>query len=746
MDTTLPTSMSARSTVLLIVLVGATSLAPAHAGDGSPEATDWSPRGDNVDLYGPILVTWTARMDAASVEAAFRLTDNTTVWGPQAFQWIHATAPPWTSRASPLIPLPPSTDFLATVFPTARDASGQYALDQDGDGTGGEPADALVWTFRTENGMAPRVQATSPPDGAMDVAVSASIAIAFGEPMDRASVESGFGMEPPTAGTFRWNGNESAVTLVPDLFLFSGTTYNVTLAADVARDANGAPLDGDADGVGGDDFTFAFTTLPDFEPPRVLNVVPTASDSNVSVAARITVRFSEAMNRTSVEDAWSYTNGTATWNGTAGAFAWSGASFPDDTVTFNPDENLPFATWITVAVNGTGATDRAGDPLDGDANGFGGDDFVWSFETEAEDLDRPRVLGTDPPDGAVAVPETTAVHLAFSERMNRTSVEDAFVLRDPVRTWTKSDGWFAWDRGDEGVAYAPSSNLAYDSDYTLSVGRTAMDVNGNRIDGDGSGGNFTATFRTRAQPDITPPRVVDTIPAPDARGVSRTSRITITFDDAMDRDRTEAAIGLAVVTPVDPVPVLVGDFLWAAGDHAVSFRRLGGPFDWDTEYTVAVDRSAEDDGGNALEASYAFTFATEAWSGRVIGRVLAAGEPLAGATVSIGDNRALSLANGTFEFPGVPAGTYELTISKPGYQAIRRTVTLDHRSASADFTTIDLGEFSLAAEEAPVLAVVAGLVAAIAAVLALGWFLRRRRGPPEEHFEDWDEETAEGLR
>jgi len=192
--------MSSRFAAWLLAILAAASVLPALGANEYPEATDWSPTGNNVALEGPIRITWNMSMDPGSVEAAFFLTDGQTVWGSPAFQWVHATTPPWTSRATPLAPLKPSTDFAATVLATARDASGQHALDQDGDGVGGEPTDALVWTFQTENGTPPRVLSTTPVDGETDVAVTSPLTIAFDEPMLRDSVEAAWTVTPETAG------------------------------------------------------------------------------------------------------------------------------------------------------------------------------------------------------------------------------------------------------------------------------------------------------------------------------------------------------------------------------------------------------------------------------------------------------------------------------------------------------------------------------------------------------------------
>lgn len=58
------------------------------------------------------------------------------------------------------------------------------------------------------------------------------ITLTFDQPMDPASLESAFSLEPPVPGTFHWNEDSTQVTFVPDAAGYEpGTTYTVRLAA-----------------------------------------------------------------------------------------------------------------------------------------------------------------------------------------------------------------------------------------------------------------------------------------------------------------------------------------------------------------------------------------------------------------------------------------------------------------------------------------------------------------------------------
>src|SRR3989442_10463132 len=204
-----------------------------------------------------------------------------------------------------------------------------------------------------------RFVATVPADGATSVAVSTNLTVRFDAPMNATSVEAALGITPATAGDFAWNTTRTLLRFDPHLYLRYGTPYEVRLIGSLTRDANGQPLDGNGDGVGGDDYVFRFITEPDVTPPRVLAVAPAANSANASVTAEVEIVFSEPMDRASVEDAFSYTNRSFVWNASAGTFSWEGRTFPDDTAIFNPFENFPFAAYINTTMRAS-AQDSAG--------------------------------------------------------------------------------------------------------------------------------------------------------------------------------------------------------------------------------------------------------------------------------------------------------------------------------------------------------------------------------------------------
>ena len=185
---------------------------------------------------------------------------------------------------------------------------------------------------------------------------------------------------------------------------------------------------------------------PDTMPPSVIGNSP--KGINVPYATQITVNFSEAMNKTSAESAFSIP-------GTTGSFSWNG-----NNMVYTP-ASLGYSTKYNVTI-GTGAKDLAGNNLSSI--------FEWNFTTMEQDLASPTVSGNSPT--GTGVLKTAQITVNFSEAMNQSSVRSAFST-NPVTT-----GTFAWTGNN--MTYTPS-NLAYNTTYNVTVGTGAVDLAGNNM-------------------------------------------------------------------------------------------------------------------------------------------------------------------------------------------------------------------------------------------------------------------------
>ncbi|MEE2658130.1 MAG: Ig-like domain-containing protein [Candidatus Latescibacterota bacterium] len=114
--------------------------------------------------------------------------------------------------------------------------------------------------------------------------------------------------------------------------------------------------------------------------------------------------------------------------------------------------------------------------------------------------------------------------------------------------------------------------------------------------------------------DKTSPRVLSTVPAANATGVTADASILVVFDEVMDRKRTEEAIFLA--------PRSDFKFDWQGGDRVE--LQIGGGLIPDRTYNVTIGIDARDRRGNRLEESFSLAFATgdDLDLGRMKGRVI----------------------------------------------------------------------------------------------------------------------------
>jgi hypothetical protein len=188
--------------------------------------------------------------------------------------------------------------------------------------------------------------------------------------------------------------------------------------------------------------------------PAVVGHVPDVDAADVSIATTVEVTFSEPMDEAATEDAFSLDSVT-------GSFSWN----PESTVmTFTPDSSLAYGTGYTVTIT-TGAMDQEGQYMEAL--------YSWSFTTELETP--PAVVGHVPDVDAADVSIATTVEVTFSEPMDEAATEAAFSISPSV------SGSFGWGGGDTVMTFTPSSALAYETGYTVTISSAAEDKQGENM-------------------------------------------------------------------------------------------------------------------------------------------------------------------------------------------------------------------------------------------------------------------------
>lgn len=221
----------------------------------------------------------------------------------------------------------------------------------------------------------PKVDQVFPTDGSMAVGLNTSIVIEFSESVNADA--SSFAITCNGMNQDFTLGNDSGptvFTLIGDNQWPVSSVCQVTLVAANITDLgmSSQQLDGNGDGVAGDDFMFSFNVASD-ALPQVTTTAPANDEVLVPQNFTIDVNFTENVDLTS----------NAVTIDCEGSVAVSSGLPASDvsSVTITPDSAVAEGTVCNVTLVANEITDRDGDndALDGDQDGIAGGDYVFSF-------------------------------------------------------------------------------------------------------------------------------------------------------------------------------------------------------------------------------------------------------------------------------------------------------------------------------------------------------------------------------
>ncbi len=426
----------------------------------------------------------------------------------------------------------------------------------------------------------PGVVSVTPAQGAVNVAIDATISATFSQQMNPSSINSGtFTLAAPggvaVAGTVTYSGVVATFTPSSGTLAY-GTTYTATITA-------GASSPGGAGLIG--PYTWSFTT---FTPgvPGVVSVTPLQGAANVAVNATISATFSQAMAPASIN--------TGTFTVAApGGNAVTGNVSLDSTgriATFVPlGGALAFSTTYTATIT-AGATNTSGTPLV--AN------YVWSFTTITPP---PMVVATIPVDGATGVPISQVVRVSFNEAMICST------LASPATTFTVTGPGTTAVAGTvacsgSGATFTPNLALAYNTVYIATVAAGVTDLAGTPM-----AAAYMWTFRTVPAPPP-PPTVISTVPVNLAMGVPINQALSATFSEAMDPATINSATFLLKVTGGATIN---GVITYVAAGSVATFTPNANLAP-STNYTATITSGALNLNDDAGVTAYSWTFTTAA--------------------------------------------------------------------------------------------------------------------------------------
>ncbi len=364
-----------------------------------------------------------------------------------------------------------------------------------------DPPDTMAADYSfsfTTTDAAPEVSATTPANGATNVAVDSGITVDFSENVNATTssftLNCGSGAEiftltPSPANSF---------TLTPGKALAEGLTCTVTVVAAQVTDTDTV----DPPNAMAADYSFTFTTD---RAPTVTTTTPVNGASDVATNGNITVNFSESVNAT--------TSSFTVDCGGAQTYALSAS--PSGSFTLNPTSDLPVTSTCTVTVVAAQVTDAdAGDPPDTMAA-----DYSFSFTTTDA---APEVSTTTPANGATNVATNSDITVNFSESVNATTSSFTLTCGSPqtFALSTSPAGSFTLD---------PASDLPAGGSCTVTV-IAAQVTDADAIDPPNTMlADYTFTFSTDAAPTV-----ASTSPANGATNVAANANIVVNFSESVN--------------------------------------------------------------------------------------------------------------------------------------------------------------------------------------------------------------------
>jgi len=396
-------------------------------------------------------------------------------------------------------------------------------------------------------------------------ALDKPIVIAFDQPMDRASVEAAFHIEPEVEGRLSWEKNDLVFT--PAEPLKRGESYQVTVA-ESAKSAAGLPLK--------EPVTFAFRTVGYLE---VADVQPAPDTEEVGTDAVVTVLFNRpVVPLTSIAQQAALPHPLTFVPPVTGEGEWLNTSI----YRFKPDKGFAPATTYKARV-AAGLTDTTGGVL--------AEDYTWTFTTIM-----PRVLETSPRDNDIYVGPSQVITVTFNQPMDRKSAQEHFSLIDES-TGEEVSGDFRW-ADDETMVFAPAENLELDTVYMARVTRGARAA---RVEG-ATADDYTWSFTT-----VPLPRIVYTEPADGETEVEPYAGLEVEFSSPMDPDT------LLPNLTILPTATAVYSY-W--GDYDARLYLSFNP-EPSTAYTVTFGADLAGRYGHKLGQPYTVHFTTRALPPRV---------------------------------------------------------------------------------------------------------------------------------
>jgi hypothetical protein len=324
----------------------------------------------------------------------------------------------------------------------------------------------------------------------------------------------------------------------------------------------------------------------DMTPPSLVSCFPEHGQSSVALDASICLKFSEEMDRKSVEDGFSIISSGLS----AGRFEWQAS----DTARFVFDNKITSGKAYTYSL-GPAAKDKAG-------NEMGREKLVTFYAGTVKPVW--SVVRTVPQDMSEHVNCSTDISVFFSEPMDRTSVQNAFSISPVV------NGVYSWTNNDTLLRYMTARPLSSPVRYTVTLPAGIFDKTGMASDsqtlfsfltGRSYGGPSVSGIYTYGDTGMP----IESRYWPDGKtGISKNTVIALRFTKTMNHFTAENAFSLE--------PAVQGWFEWSTAEGETMIFHPDQGLEQSRKYVASVDQSASDSDNNALASEFRLEFTINA--------------------------------------------------------------------------------------------------------------------------------------
>ncbi|MFW5782765.1 MAG: Ig-like domain-containing protein, partial [Candidatus Muiribacteriaceae bacterium] len=360
--------------------------------------------------------------------------------------------------------------------------------------------------------IAPYVMMTSPVENAVDVSIDSMITAKFSEKIDSGSLSGNFLLKDPEGEIpARMNYDEMTqkAILEPEHKLEFGTSYTAVISKDV-KDLAGNTMEKDKV------WNFKVEATPDTTPPTIVFYEPAAGRRDVSLDAKIRVKFSEPMLESTI-------------NEYAVLFSSGERKTLDGVINYVPNENmLEFypnrqlehdRTYFFVVNNVV--KDKAGNNMKRAVN--------FHFRTKpAPDNERPKILSVYPQKNRKDIPVNSDIQIRFSERLDLESVNKFTTFLKEEKSGKILDIDVSYNEEDHTVILKPREPLDYFKRYLITVSRIVRDEAGNNLKS-----TRMSQFETEPAPDKDPPKIVASFPENNDINIEVKNSFHVQFSEKM---------------------------------------------------------------------------------------------------------------------------------------------------------------------------------------------------------------------